>query len=303
MPEARTDGESLTAYLGGEAGAFEALTRRHAAMVLGVARRLLGPGPDAEDAAQATFVLLVRKASKLTGARDLGAWLHRSARLVARTALRARRRRSRHEKEAAAMRPAGEQARESEELWRQHAPRLDGALDALPARYRQALVLCYFEGLSRGQAARRLGCPESTVAGRCARGLEKLRGRLGVREQRLGAAALGALLAGRAAGEVPGDFIPSVVAAANGAAAGAPVLALTEGALKTMFWSKVKAVAASAAAVAALAVGTPLAVRAASGEPAKAKEQLSEIAKRCGTACEDYQLLAEEIAKFEKQSS
>lgn len=268
MSDARNDGELLTAHLGGDAGAFEALARRHAAMVLGVARRLLGPGPDAEDAAQATFMLLVRKARKLSGARELGAWLHRSARLVAPTALRARGRRARHEREAAAMRPAGEEAREPEALWAQCGDRMDGVLDSLPEGCRQALVLCYFEGLSQGEAAKRLAVPESTLSSRCTRGLEKLRAKLGVERRRLGAAALGALLVERAAEAVPANFIPSVVSAANGAAASAPVLALTEGALKVMFWSKMKVAAASVAAVAFVAVAAPFAVGAASGEGA-----------------------------------
>lgn len=272
MSDARNDGQLLTAHLGGDAGAFEALTRRHAAMVLGVTRRLLGPGPDAEDAAQATFMLLARKSRSLAGARELGAWLHRSARLVARTALRAQGRRARHEREAAAMRLASEKPQESKALTGRYADRMDEALDSLPESYRQALLLCYFEGLSQKGAAQRLAVPESTLSSRCTRGLEKLRARLGAGPRSLGAAALGALLvegAAQAAGSVPESFVPSVVSAANGAAAGAPILALTEGALKAMFWIKMKVAAAVIAATVLVAVATPFAVRAASGEPAK----------------------------------
>ncbi len=276
MSETRNDGELLAAHLAGREGAFEELAGRHAAMVLGVCRRLLGAGPDAEDAAQATFVLLARKAAGLRGAADLGAWLHRSARLISRTALRARRRRARHEKEAAVMRGTDGDPAGSERLWREHADRLDDALDSLPAAHRQALVLCYFEGLSQGEAARRLSVPQSTVSSRCTRGLEKLRARLGIRERRTGGAALGALIAARAAAEVPDSFVPSAVAAARGAAVSAPVLALTEGALKVMFWSKVKFVVAFVAAAAILAAVTPPAVRAvsrAAGGEAEAKAE------------------------------
>ncbi|MHC4914069.1 MAG: RNA polymerase sigma factor [Planctomycetota bacterium] len=275
MSDTRTDGDLLAAHLAGRAGAFEELVGRHAAMVLGACRRLLGAGPDAEDAGQATFVLLARKAGSLRGADDLGAWLHRSARLISRTALRARRRRVRHEKEAAVMRGSGGEAADSERLWREHADRLDDALDSLPTAYRQALVLCYFEGLSQGEAARRLSVPEATLSSRCTRGLEKLRARLGVRERRASVGALGALIAGRAAAEVPSSFVPSAVAAARGVAVSAPILALTEGALKVMFWSKVKVVGAFVAAAAILAAVTPPAVRAISRAAAgEAKAEL-----------------------------
>ncbi len=266
MSETRTDGQLIAAHLRGDDGAFEILARRHATMVLGVCRRLLDAGPDAEDAAQATFVLMARKARKLAAAREVGAWLHRSARLVSRTALRARSRRARHEKEAAAMVRKGDAAPDA--LWSRHADKLDDALDSLPKPYRQAVVLCYFEGLSQREAAARLSVPEATLSSRCTRGLEKLRTRLGVTNRRAGAAALGAAIAANAAESAADSFIPSVVSAAKGAAASAPVLALTEGALQAMFWTKMKLYAASFAAVAILAAGTPLAVQAVSGEKA-----------------------------------
>jgi RNA polymerase sigma factor (sigma-70 family) len=279
MSDARTDGELLGAHLRGDEPAFEVLATRHAAMVLGVCRRLLGAGPDAEDATQATFVLLARKARKLTAAREVGAWLHRSAKLVSRTALRARGRRRRHEKEAAVM---GDKADSGTDLlWSQHADGLDDALDSLPGTYRQALVLCYFEGLSQREAAERLSVPESTLSSHCTRGLEKLRARLGVSDRRMGAGAsavaLGAAIGARAAEPVPDLFISSVVSAAKGAAASAPVLALTEGALKVMFWTKMKTVAASVAAVAILAAGIPFAVSAASGEKGVAGGKTSTV--------------------------
>ena len=239
MNEGRTDGQLLAGHLSGDEAAFERLAARHAAMVLASCRRVLGAGPDAEDAAQAAFMVLVRKARSLVGERDLGRWLHRTAVLVSRNALRARGRRSRREQEAAVVKPAGREAEEAGRIWRECAPRLDSALESLPAAQRQALVLCYFEGLSQSQAAERLNLPEGTVATRCARGLEKLRRQLAYRGAVVGVPALGALLleqAAGAAGALPEAFLPSVAAAAKGAAASAPILALTEGALKMMFW-------------------------------------------------------------------
>jgi RNA polymerase sigma factor (sigma-70 family) len=269
----RTDRELLAAHLAGDEGAFEQLAARHAAMVLAACRRQLSGG-DAEDAAQATFLVLVRKARSLaSGQGDLGAWLHRAASNVARTARRALATRARHEKEAGAMQSARSAGHEPEPLWREGKKHLDAALDSLPENYSQALVLCYFEGLSQSQAAARLSIPESTVATRCSRGLEKLRARLPAgRGRRMSVAALGTLLLAHVpqAGEgLPLDFLPSVVAAAKGAAVSAPILALTEGALKVMFWSKLKVVGACLAAAAVLAVATPQAMKAISGEKPK----------------------------------
>ncbi|HOX05860.1 MAG TPA: sigma-70 family RNA polymerase sigma factor [Planctomycetota bacterium] len=274
MSDPRNDGRLLGLHLTGDAGAFEALTRRHAGMVLEACRRVLGPGEDAEDAAQAAFLVLLRRAGSLTGERDIGHWLHRTAVLTARNALRGRRRQARHEKEAAQMRSTVQAPDVDERPWREVAGRLDGALDTLPAAQRQALVLCYFEGLSQSQAAERAGLPESTVANRCARGLERLREALGVRDRRLAGAALAALLLARAGGGAPESLIASVAAAAKGAAAAAPVAALTEGVLRAMFWSKVKLAATAAVAVLVLGVGTPLVVRAlaAEGQPAPAAD-------------------------------
>ncbi|HOX06315.1 MAG TPA: sigma-70 family RNA polymerase sigma factor [Planctomycetota bacterium] len=266
----RTDGQLLSAHLAGDAGAFAELVGRHEALVMGACRRLLGAGPEAEDAAQAAFLLLLRKAGGLAGSADLGGWLHRAAVLVSRQARRSRRRRELHEKEAAAMRQEGggvpADAGDGAAVWRECAGRLDEAMLALPEVQRQALVLCYFEGLSQSQAAERLGCPETTLASRCARGLERLRERLGASERRLGAAALGALLLARGCVPAPAGFATSIVSAAKGAAAGAPATALVEGVMKTMFWTKVKIVAAALGVAAVLAIGTPLIIGAVSAE-------------------------------------
>jgi DNA-directed RNA polymerase specialized sigma24 family protein len=103
---ARNDGQLLAAWLGGEEAAFAELVGRHGTMVLGVCRRVLGPGRGADDAAQAALVALARKARSLRGQRDVGAWLHRAAWFAATKAVRAVRRREAHEREAAKLRPA-----------------------------------------------------------------------------------------------------------------------------------------------------------------------------------------------------
>jgi serpin B len=280
----RTDGELLGAHLSGDPGAFRAIAERHAPMVLAACRRALGDSPDAEDAAQAAFLALARKAGSLRGSSDVGAWLHRAARFAALDLARAGRTRRRHEREAARLRSrrASEgsvasaeeaamrriEADASDARWGPIRPRLDAELDALPGKQRAVLVTCYLQGLSQSEAARRLGLPEGTVAVYCRRGLERLRRRLAGSP---GAAALGALLLERGGGAAtaPESFLESTVAAANRAAAGAPPSALVEGVLRAMFRTKFatigKCLAAAAAALLLLLAGPP-ALRALGGQ-------------------------------------
>src|SRR5581483_8688710 len=178
-----------------EQAAFAEIVRRHGPLVWGVCRRLLRQEQDAEDAFQATFLVLARKAGALRWRESVGGWLHEVAR---RTALKARAAARRHdgERQADAMRHARETAPAA-------APELREVLDAelagLPNHYREPLLLCCVQGLTNAEAARRLGCPAGTVKSRLARGRELLRDRLVRRGVALPAGALAALLAGHAA--------------------------------------------------------------------------------------------------------
>ena len=143
-----TDRELLAQYA--EKGSMEAFTEvvgRYSATVYSTCRRILGDDHAAEDAAQATFLLLMRKARKLPRRVILSGWLFRTSEGVARNALRARSRRARREREAAAMREA-ETGRVAASF-REVMPLLDAALARLPCRQQEALVLRYFRGLSR----------------------------------------------------------------------------------------------------------------------------------------------------------
>ena len=159
--------------------AFSALVARHAPMVLGVCRRMLADPQDVEDAFQATFLVLVRKARALRPHDAVGHWLHGVA---YRVALRARsettRRRSRERTVASIedLAPAvgGERLGPDFEL----RPLLDEELRRLPATYRAAVVLCYLDGQTHEEAARQLGWPVGTVKGRLARAKDLLRDRL-----------------------------------------------------------------------------------------------------------------------------
>jgi RNA polymerase sigma factor (sigma-70 family) len=275
----RTDGELLATYARfGAEDAFAELVDRHGPMVRAACERLAGP--DAEDAVQAVFVLLARKARRLSGRRDVGSWLHGTCRLVARTARRERARRAAREKEAAEMRRAQEEAGISPAQRAELGRNIDDAVSALPERFRQVVVLCHLEGASQQEVADRLGLPLGTVATRSMRGLERLRGTLARRGLDLGAAALGAALLeaarGAAASFSAASILPSVLTASKASAAGAAAGAagggtalLVKGAVQTMFWSKVKV--ASALLAGALAAGSAVPMTAAAvrgGEPA-----------------------------------
>jgi RNA polymerase sigma factor (sigma-70 family) len=159
-------------------GAFAEVVRRHGPMVLGVCQRVLRHYQDAEDAFQATFLVLAEKAQRLRRPELLANWLYGVA---YRTALHARQRGARrreHEREAASMCAAkSEQEMGSEELRRL----LDEELSRLPEKYRTPLVLCYLEGKTNEEAARLLGWPVGSMSYRLGRGRELLRKRLEAR--------------------------------------------------------------------------------------------------------------------------
>jgi RNA polymerase sigma factor (sigma-70 family) len=221
--------------------AFETLVRRHGPMVLGVCRRILSHEQDAEDAFQATFLVLVRRAASLRSPRTLANWLHGVAR---RTALEARRAAAkRRAKEAAAL-PRNVMPDDPDDL----RPALDHELGQLAEKYRTAIVLCDLEGKTRKEAARQLGWAEGTAASRLARGRSILARRL-ARRGFAGTLALTALLDGASSAGVPSALLVSTVTAASFRAAreaaakgvlSGTVAALTEGVLKSMLLTKVK---------------------------------------------------------------
>ena len=167
------DGALLERFLAkGDESAFEALVVRHGPMVLGVCRRILASPHDADDAFQATFLVLARKAARLRAPDRLGPWLYGVATRVAK---KARTRAARHRHETLTECPARERL---EAEWSDVMPILDAELGRLPSRHRDILVLCLLEGASAEEAAHRLGCPVGTVKSRLARGRQSLRDRL-----------------------------------------------------------------------------------------------------------------------------
>jgi RNA polymerase sigma factor (sigma-70 family) len=238
-----TDAQLLDCYLTGhEEAAFEALVRRHGPMVLGVCRRVLGNAHDAEDAFQATFLVLVRKAATIRPRERVGHWLHGVA---YRTALKAR--------HAAARRQAREATMSRQEAVPPSQPNdwlavLDQELQRLPEKYRAALVLCDLEGKTRKEAARQLGWAEGTLSTRLTRARAMLVERLSRRGVTISALALTAALAEHsAAAFLPASLLTATVQVQRliglASAAGAiptTIAALMEGVMKSMAMVKTK---------------------------------------------------------------
>jgi len=284
----RSDAELLTAYAAsGDEAAFAALASRHGAMVYRVCLSALSDPHEAEDASQATFLVLARKARGLRSGTDLAAWLYGTARRVALWAARTRATRRRNE-EAAAMAKAAASAAAEHADRAPEAETLYAELDRLPAALRQAVLLRYAEGLSQEEAAAAAGCPQGTLGRRAAEGLERLRARLAQRGAVLGVAAVADLFESQAAAAVPASLLPSILAvpklAAAGAAAGAagavgvvgaqhavPVQ-LAEAFMKAMFWMKMKLAAAFLVGAAAVG-GGGTAIIIAAAEPAVPKAE------------------------------
>jgi RNA polymerase sigma factor (sigma-70 family) len=196
--------------------AFETLVRRHGPMVLGVCRRVLSHAHDAEDAFQATFMVLVRRAGSVRDPELLANFLYGVAYRVARKARTRVTRQSQLERQAKPM-PAEDVY--SDLVWQELRSVLDQELQTLPPKYQAPLVLCYLEGLSNEEAARRLGWPSGSISYRLAKGREMLRQRLAGREQAFSPDAFAAVLSTQvAAAELPDALLQSTLAAALTAA-------------------------------------------------------------------------------------
>jgi RNA polymerase sigma factor (sigma-70 family) len=171
-----TDSHLLACFLANrDEDAFAALVRRHGPMVWGVCRRVVGNQHDAEDAFQATFLILLRKAALITSRELLANWLYGVAQ---RTALHARTltlKRRLKERQVPVMPDAEAKFLDRQPDWQS---RLDEELSRLPDKYRAVVVLCDLKGKTRKEVARQLSLPEGTVAGRLARARAKLADRL-----------------------------------------------------------------------------------------------------------------------------
>jgi len=256
------DGPLLARFVArGEEAVFEAIVRRHGPMVWGVCRRILQDHHDAEDASQATFLVLARRAASVRPREKLGHWLYGVACRTARKARAARAKRRARETPMPVTPEAGTPTvdRPDDLLLR-----LDRELSRLPEKYRAPVVLCELEGLTHGEAAGRLGWPVGTLSGRLSRGRALLAGRLSRPGQRLSGGSLAVRLAEDAAlVAVPRSWFAATARAAcrsgkGAAAAGsvpAGVIDLTREVCRAMWISKLKLVAAVSAVTFTLAAG------------------------------------------------
>ncbi len=249
--------------------AFATLVRRHGPMVFRVCRLIIGDRHTAEDAFQATFLILARRAGSIHQPELLGHWLHGVALRTAREArMRVDRRRRREcpGSNGLAGEPIDESGRPDLHLvCREEFEALHEEVSRLPERYRIPVVLCDLEGLTYQDAARRLGCPVGTIGVRLRRARERLRMRMTRRGLAPAAGLLSVLLDAEASSAyVPSALVENTTAAAMGFAANtatatgavsAPVAALTERMLRTMAFSRLKL-----ATYLALAAGIAVAV-------------------------------------------
>jgi RNA polymerase sigma factor (sigma-70 family) len=260
--------------------AFEGLLRRHGPMVLGVCRRVLGHIHDAEDAFQATFLVLARKADSVRPREMVGPWLYGVAH---RTALKARamnaKRRVRERRAAEMALPTAPADGPPEEL----LARLDDELGRLPERYRVPVVLCELQGRSRKEVAGQLHIPEGTLSSRLARAKQLLARRLSRHGAALSAGSVAVLLSREAVSAcVPASLLNSTarIAVLTAGVVSARVVELTEGVMKAMLLSKLKLVwaVALAAVVGVGAVGLTYRQVAAQTGPSNAAPRASRAA-------------------------
>ncbi|MCS6849630.1 MAG: sigma-70 family RNA polymerase sigma factor [Gemmataceae bacterium] len=261
-----SDAQLLQAFVAtGDELAFEALVRRYGPMVLGVCRRVVGHVHDAEDAFQATFLVLARRAASVRPPELVGHWLYGVAYRSALEARTARLRRASREKQVNTM-PEPEPP--APELWDDLQPLLDQELMRLPEKYRLPIVLCELNGGSRKEVARRLGIPEGTLSSRLATARKMLADRLSRRGIPLSVGLLTTLLTEHAASaHVPTPLILSTVKAATLVAAGeaaaaglisAQAAAIAQGVLHTMYLTKLKIAAVVAVTIGTIATGAGL---------------------------------------------
>jgi RNA polymerase sigma factor (sigma-70 family) len=283
-----TDGQLLERFAsGGEAAelAFAALVERHGAVVRQTCRSILRDEHDAEDAFQATFLVLVRKSGSLWVRDSLSPWLHHVAYRAARCVRSAAARRTARERRAAEMIAERDYRGEtSDGAGEDFGAAMHEEIERLPERYRVPVVLCDLEGRTQEQAARHLGCPVGTVKSRLARGRVLLRDRL---TRRGLIVPTGLVVAGLVPRTVPAapsaSWADATTRAAMQIAAGQPltgavstaVLAVMKGVSRGLFMNSLKRAALAVVTLGALAAGAGGLGWAGIGEPTGDREDPS----------------------------
>lgn len=278
-----TDGQLLDRFVaspGVEAElAFAALVMRHGPLVFGTCQSLLRSPHDAEDAFQATFIVLARKAGSIRQPDRLGPWLYGVAHQTARRLRHKNARRRTHEVEAAVesgrtrrwvetnSHPATRADRDEVEV-------LHREIERLPMRYRTAIVLCDLQGFTHEEVARRLGCRVGTISSQVSRARARLRQRLGrrgvVRSGGIVAAALDTTRPSVPSIALARSAVKNVMSLSPGLAAGsvpASILGLAQGVLRSMFMTKLGLGAATLVGLGTVATGVGFCLGVAGRDP------------------------------------
>jgi RNA polymerase sigma factor (sigma-70 family) len=274
----RTDGELLQAFVRRrDQTAFATLVRRHGPMVQGVCRRVLQDAHDAEDAFQATFLVLVQQAEAIRKLDSVGSWLYGVA---YRTALRAKSDAARRRNRERQVVPMTTEEPPGAAAWQEMRAVLDEELHRLPEKYRAPFVLCYLEGHTNEQAARRLGFPLGSLSKRLARARHLLRNQLSRRGVTLSTGLLFMLLAERATARVTAPVVQATVhtalqAGVRSAAGLSPVIgALAEAVHKSLVPASVRLLGVLVLALTTLALGVGwLAHQAPAAKPLAGKKE------------------------------
>lgn len=271
-----TDGQLLELFLAQQdEDAFAALVQRHGPMVLGVCRRIVGNDADAEDAFQATFIVLVRKASSIQPRERVGNWLYGVAYRTALMLRTSNRKRQQREQSLEDSLPAAVSAAEPEADWQ---PLLDHEISRLPDKYRLPVVLCELEGRSRKDAARQLNLPEGTLSSR----LATARKRLSQRLRRRGLLLSTGLLPLVPTAALSTSLSVGVLTAARRVAAGqalpaellsSQTISLTRGVLMRMYAAKLKMIAGLVLLLGLGLLGVGMLTRGALADPPAQKEK------------------------------
>ncbi len=249
MAETMHDGRLLREYAEhGSQAAFARLVERYLRLVYSACLRETGEAGPAEDAAQAVFLLLARKAPSLQGRASLAGWLFAAARLVSRNAVRQERRRRRQEQKAMEERTRADRDAEADAaVWGVIEPSLNDALAALNGREREAVLLRFFQGLSLAETGAALGVSADAAQMRVSRAVDKLRRHLAKAGVGVSGAALATLLPAHAAHSLPAGGAAKVIASLSSpgtlGVVGANMYGLYQGAEKAMWMTKIKVAA------------------------------------------------------------
>jgi RNA polymerase sigma factor (sigma-70 family) len=261
-----TDPELLARFTtGGDESAFTTLVQRHGPLVLGVCRRILRYEQDAEDAFQATFLVLARKASTVRVARSLGPWLYEVAqRLAHKARVTAARQLARERRVEEMTQPDCA----TEAAWRELCAVVDEEVCRLPDRLRLPLIHCSLEGQPREQVCRLLGLSLRTLDRRLEQARALLRGRLLRRGLAAPAALLALEMALPAARAVPAGLVDATLRTVTGVAASTAVTALAKGAIQTMWLTRLKTLLTVVLSLGVLLTGAGLLFRQTQPAPA-----------------------------------